>query len=118
MATCPQCDQTRYQVKDGFTRAGSQRLRCRACGKRYTPNAKPQGYADELRAQALIYYVDGLNFRRIAHLLGIHHQTVINWVNAAADKLASTVPAPAQVETVELDEVYTFVTHKKTASTS
>ena len=79
MATCPQCHQTRYQVKDGFTRTGSQRMRCRACGKRYTPEAKAQGYAD---------------------------------------KLPSTAPTPAQAETVELDELYTFVRHKKTGSTS
>ena len=118
MSTCPQCHQTRYQVKDGFTRAGSQRMRCRACGKRYTPEAKAQGYADELRTQVLKMYVDGLNFRRIARLLGIHHQTVINWVNAAADKLPNTAPTPAQAETVELDELYTFVRHKKTGSTS
>lgn len=93
-------------------------MRCRVCGKRYTPDAKPQGYTDEVRTRALKCYVDGLNFRRIARLLGIHHQTVINWVNAAADKLPSTAPAPAQAETVELDELYTFVTHKKPASTS
>ncbi len=118
MSPCPHCHQSRYHVKDGFTRAGSQRLRCRACGHRYTPAPKPPGYSTEVRIQALKLYVDGLNFRRIARVLGVHHQTVINWVNAAADRLPDAPPTPAEVDTVELDELYTFVEHKKTVSTS
>lgn len=118
MQTCPKCQHTRYQVKDGFTGAGSQRLRCRACGHRYTPVAKPLGYDQDVRRQALKMYVDGLNFRRIGRLLGVHHQSVINWVNAAADRVPDAPPVPAQVETVEMDELYTFVKTKKTPSTS
>lgn len=112
------CQQTRYQVKDGLTGAGSQRRRCRACGKRYTANAKAHGYGPEVRAQAVKLYVDGMNFRRIARQLDVHHQSVINWVNVAADALPDAPPVPEQVETVELDELYTFVGRKKTASTS
>jgi predicted Zn finger-like uncharacterized protein len=118
MFTCPQCHQTQYQIKDGLTSAGSQRVRCRACGHRYTPAPKPHGYTDEIRTQALKLYVDGLNFRRIARILGVHHQSVINWVNAAADTLPEPAPAPSDVTTVELDELYTFVGNKKSASTS
>lgn len=110
--------QTRDQVKDGLTGAGSQRVRCRACGKRYTPTPKPTGYATDLRTQALKMYVDGLNFRRIARLLGVHHQTVINWVNAAAERIPDAPPSPPTAETVELDELYTFVGQKKSGSTS
>lgn len=118
MYTCPQCQQTRYQVKDGVTGAGSQRVRCRACGRRYTANPKPIGCANDLRSQALKMYVDGLNFRRIARLLGVHHQSVINWLNAAAARLPDTLPAPNDAEPVELDELYTFVAHKKSGATS
>ena len=118
MYTCPHCEQTRYQVRDGFTRAGRQRVRCRACGKRYTPACKPLGYAEAVRAQALKLYVDGVNFHRIARQLGVHHQTVINWVNAAADRVPDTAPVPEQVETVELDELFTFVCSKKNGPTS
>lgn len=118
MSTCPKCAQARYQVKDGFTSAGSQRRRCQACGARYTPTPKPAGYAPDLRTQALKMYVDGLNFRRIARLLGVHHQSVINWVNAAAEHVPDAPPQPATAETVELDELYTFVGQKKNGSTS
>jgi transposase len=118
MQTCPKCAQARYQVKDGFTSAGSQRMRCQACGYRYTPLPKPGGYALDLRTQALKLYVDGLNFRRIGRLLGVHHQTVINWVNAVAERVADAIPQPPGAETVELDELYTFVGQKKSGSTS
>ena len=118
MMTCPKCAQTRSQVKDGFTSAGSQRIRCQACGYRYTPTPKGTGYASDLRTQALKLYVDGLNFRRIARLLGVHHQTVINWVNAAADRVPDATPMPTTSDTVELDELYTFVGQKKTGSMS
>lgn len=118
MTTCPTCAQTRYQVKDGFTSAGSQRMRCQACGYRYTPTPKVAGYAPDLRAQALKMYVDGLNFRRIGRLLGVHHQTVINWVNTAAARVPDAAPSPSTAETVELDELYTFVGQKKSESMS
>jgi transposase-like protein len=118
MHICPKCQQARYHVKDGFTSAGSQRIRCRACGYRYTPATKPLGYAEDVRRQALKMYVDGLNFRRIARLLGVHHQSVINWVNAAAARVPDVPPVPSQVETVEMDELYTFVQTKKKTSTS
>lgn len=117
MSTCPKCAQPRYHVKDGFTSAGSQRMRCQACGYRYTPQPKPAGYTPDVRTQALKMYVDGLNFRRIGRLLGVHHQTVINWVNDAADRVPDAPPSPATAETVELDELYTFVGQKKNGST-
>jgi len=117
MYSCPTCAQTRYQTKAGLTGAGSQRVRCGACGKRYTAQPKRRGYDPALRTQALKLYVDGMNFRRIARHLDVHHQSVMNWINAAADHLPDMPPLPAAVDTVELDELYTFVGHTKTAST-
>jgi transposase-like protein len=62
-------------------------------------------------------YVDGGNFRRIARHLGVHHQSVINWVNDHVENLPET-PVPKEVEVVEMDELYTFIGQKKTESTS
>jgi transposase-like protein len=118
MNTCPHCHQSHLQVKDGLTSAGSQRYRCRLCNRRYTPNLKPRGYSDDLKVSAHRMYVDGLNFRRIARLLNVHHQTVINWVNAATESIPDTPPAPTTTETVELDELFTFIGEKTTLSMS
>lgn len=113
MNTCPSCSATRRQTKAGSTRCGSQRIRCSLCRRHYTPAPKAPGYAPALRKQALCLYADGLSFRRIARTLSVNHQTVINWVNAAADALP-TPARPTACEIVELDELHTFIGEKKT----
>ena len=63
-------------------------------------------------------YVDGMNFRRIARHLGVHHQTVINWINAHSATLPDAAPIPTEVTVIEQDELYTFIGDKKTTPTS
>jgi transposase-like protein len=119
MQTCPYCQSTVRQVKKGRTPSGSQRYRCRACGRTDTPAPVPQGYDAPTRQQALRLYADGINLRRIGRTLGVVHQTVANWVAAHADALPDQPPQPADpVETAELDELYTFVGDKKTSPMS
>ena len=120
MSTCPHCHSTEHQVKAGRNRSGSQRYLCKACGRRYTPKPKSQGYPEAMRRQAIQLYVDGLNFRRIARILGVCHRTVINWVNAYVEQLPESPPVPSDVplEVNELDELFTFVGKKRTKSTS
>lgn len=80
----------------------------------YRP-AKPHGYPPARRVQALKLDVDGMNVRRIARVLDVHHQTVINWRNPGTDRVSNPPPTPAPVDTVEVAAVYTFVGHTKTA---
>jgi transposase-like protein len=117
MNTCPHCQETRRQVKVGRTKAGSQRYQCQFCRRRYTPQAKEQGYPEAVRQQAIRLYVDGMNLRRIARHLGVVHQTVANWVAAQAASLPDTPPQPEEITVIEQDELYTFVEAKKTKST-
>jgi transposase-like protein len=116
MNICPKCAEKTRQSRSGFNRSGSQRYQCRDCGKKYTPSPKEKGHSQEIRTKAIRMYVDGLNFRRIGRLLNVHHQSVINWVNAYASSLPEA-PTPAEVDEVEMDELYTFVGEKKTEST-
>ena len=113
---CPSCGATSKQNKHGFTRSYSQRYRCQHCQKSYTPEQKARGYSKEIRKQALQMYIDGVNFRRIGRFLSIHHQTVINWVNAYAQKVPDA-PVPEEVDAVEMDELFTFIGSKKRKST-
>lgn len=120
---CPHCQRTDRQLKVGRNPSGSQRYVCFFCQRKYTPQPKPQGYAVALRQQAIRWYVDGMNLRRIARHLGVVHQTVANWVAAYAATLPDQPPAPLHdrqhpLPVVELDELYTFETEKKTGSTS
>jgi len=114
---CPHCHQTDKQSKIGKTAAGSQRYLCTFCKRKYTPQPKRKGYPESLQQQALKMYVDGLNLRRIGRHLGVHHTTVLLWVKAHATGLPQP-PQPEEVDTAELDELYSFIGNKKTESTS
>ena len=87
------------------------------CKRKYTPEPKPRGYPPEVRQQAIRMYVDGLNLRRIGRQLGLHHRTVSLWVQTYAASLPDP-PVPEEVAAAELDELFTFIGDKKTASTS
>ena len=121
--TCPTCSETSKQHRAGKNPCGTARRECRHCGRTYTPQPKQPGYALEVRRQALKFYVDGLSFRRIARHLSVNPQTVANWIDAAAANLPAS-PSPKErrqeqtVETLELDELYTFVSQKKNRPTS
>ena len=62
-------------------------------------------------------YADGLSFRQIGRQLGVNHSSVMNWVRIHANQLPEA-PVPKDVDTVEMDELYTFIEKKKTGSTS
>jgi hypothetical protein len=49
--------------------------------------------------------------------LGVSPQSAANWIDAQAASLPET-PQPAENETVELDELFTFMGRKKTKPTS
>ena len=120
---CPSCGETTKQHRAGTNPSGTARRQCRHCGRTHTPQPKEHGYDAPLRRAALKMYVDGLNFRRIARHLSVNHQTVINWVNAAAANLPDPPPPLERrdekaAEVLELDELYTFVSQKKSKPTS
>jgi len=117
MNQCPYCQANEQRVKNGRNPSGSQRYKCRGCGRIYTLEPKPAGYDQATRDQAVRLYVEGMNLRRIARILGVNHQSVANWVNAYARRLPDA-PVPEAVQTAELDELFTFVGSKKTAPTS
>src|SRR3712207_8029573 len=39
-------------------------------------------YPDETKREAVRLYLEGTNFRRIGRILGVNHQSVVNWVNS------------------------------------
>jgi transposase-like protein len=116
MMKCPYCQKTTRQNKAGKTEAGSQRYRCMHCNRKYTPERKSQGYPESLRKRAVEMYVDGMNLRKIARHLKVHHRTVALWVADRAEALPNA-PMPNEVREAELDELFTFIGDKKTEST-
>ena len=118
MIQCPHCSSSERQTKSGHTRTGSQRYRCKECQRIYTPEPKPLGYPDETKREAVRLYLEGTNFRRIGRVLGVNHQSVVNWVNAYHASLPAAGQSVAAPETLEMDELFTFVGSKKGRLTS
>src|SRR6476659_11349803 len=101
---CPSCQQPTAVYKCGFNKTGSQRWRCRRCQRYFTPLRKPMGHAPALREAALRLYLEGTSLRAIGRLLHVNHQSVANWVAAAARQLPSRVADSTPTDTVETDE--------------
>lgn len=110
---CPQCRQRDGVIKSGFNRGGSQRLRCERCARYFTPHRKPMGYDADLRAQAVRLHLEGMSFRGVGKVLGVNFQSVINWFNQAHEQLPHTVEDSSPTETVEMDELFTYVGKKR-----
>lgn len=86
------------------------------CQRKYTPDPKLKVYPLELRQQAVQMFVDGMNLRRNARHLNVNHHSVANWVKQHAEYLPIP-PVPEEVDTAELDEVFSFIEDKKSPST-
>ena len=85
---CPYCTQNHYVIKSGRNRALTQRYRCQSCQRYFTPEPKVAGYDLDLRRKAVQLYLEGASYRAIARVLGVHNQTVNNWISAYQTSLA------------------------------
>ena len=81
LPACPQCHQVGEIIKSGKNRSGSQRFRCCVCQLYFTPQPSVQQPNQAHKAEALVLAEQGLSYRRIASLLGVHHQTVSAWIS-------------------------------------
>ena len=58
-------------------------------------------------------YVNGMGFRAIERIKGVHHTSIINWVKQVGELLPD-VYEPDTIPLVgELDELETFIAQKK-----
>lgn len=118
MSQCPHCTSSEQRTKSGHTRTGSQRYRCKECQHIYRPEPKPLGYPEETKREAVRLYLEGTNFRRIRRILSVNNQSVVNWVNSYHAGLPAAEQSVAAPETLEMDELFTFVGSKKGKPTS
>jgi hypothetical protein len=63
-------------------------------------------------------YVNGMGFKAIERVKGVHHTSVINWVKQVGELLPNAYDSEIIPEVGELDELETFVGSKKTKSGS
>ena len=46
-----------------------------------------QGDAEEIKKECLLMYVNGMGFRAIERIKGVHHTSIINWVKQVGELL-------------------------------
>jgi transposase-like protein len=108
---CPKCSGEEY-CKDGMAK-GRQRFKCKKCSYRYTVEQKSDVKSSETKRLAFEMYLEGLGFRAIGRILKISYVTVFQWVK----KWGENIELPKRneaIEVVELDEMHTYVSQKKT----
>ncbi len=73
---CPRCQETEPVVRFGHTRAGSQRLRCQACLKTWTPRPKSRAVTTEKEQLIFAALGERLSQRAIARTLKVSRDTI------------------------------------------
>ena len=109
---CPECKSTHVN-KNGRKR-GKQNHICIDCGRQFIDSYEAQqGYSEEVKRECLTMYVNGMGFRAIERVKGVHHTSIINWVKQVGELLPNAY-GPETIPLVgELDQLETFVGSKK-----
>lgn len=64
---------------------------CVDCGRQFIDRYEsPQKYSDSVKHECLKMYVNGMGFRAIERVKGVHHTTLIYWVKQVAANLPDT----------------------------
>ncbi len=114
---CPECSSTHIR-KNGIQREKQNHI-CVDCGRQFLDKyAEHKGYSDEVRQECLKMYVNGMGFRAIERVKGVHHTTIIKWVKQVGELLPDAYNPNVIPQVCELDELETFVGLKKTKSGS
>ena len=110
---CKNCKTEKLQIKAGKTKAGSQRYKCKICGKYYITNAQERTYSEEVKKQAIKLYMEGNSGRAVGRILGIGKNMCLYWIRKYAKKIEPKKAPNARVKVIEMDELYSFVERKK-----
>ena len=109
---CPECNSSHIR-KNGIKK-GKQNHLCVDCGRQFIDKYEPQkGYSDDVKRICLRMYVNGMGFRAIQRVTGVHHTTIINWVKQVGSMLPDAYNPDKIPQVGELDELETFVGKKK-----
>ena len=115
---CPKCEGETH-VKAGFTPSGSQKYKCKSCGKIHNPKPRKNGYGEEKKTEAIRYYYEGNSGRSTGRFFKMSKANATRWLKekAAKEKNQPDESLPEKCDVEELDEVYHFIGLKKTKFT-
>lgn len=111
---CPECGSA--NISRNGKQKGKQNHICKDCRRQFIDDYALVGYSDEFKRECLKMYVNGMGFRGIERVKGVHHTTVITWVKQVGERLPDAYEPETIPRVGELDELETFVGSKKTKS--
>ena len=114
MQECPRCKSQQF-IKSGIVKE-RQRYKCKKCAYYYTVSQKSDTSNHSQRRLALTLYLEGLGFRSIGRILGFSHVAVYNWIKSFGEQVEVLKQEEATI--VEIDEMHSYVGHKKTTAGS
>jgi insertion element IS1 protein InsB len=110
MHACPQCQSDRL-VNNGSV-AGQPKKLCKRCGFQFT-HTTPRGKPLTTKINAVLLYLSGISMHRIAFLLRVSAQSVLNWIRTFA-KAHEEKPEPAgKTIVLQLDELWHDLKRKR-----
>jgi len=109
---CPECKLA--HINNNVSKKSKQNYILVDCGRQFIYCYQTHhSYAQEVKYECLKMYVNGMGFRAIERVKGVHHTTIINWVKQVGKLLPSAHDPETIPEVGELDELQTFVGSKK-----
>ncbi len=106
---CPKCHSKGY-TKDGIV-GNRQRYKCKDCLYRYTVDQR--GFSANIKRQALVLYLQGLDFRSIARVLHCSHVTVYKWTKSHG-KGVEEIRSETGIKQVTGYQLINYIAEKKT----
>jgi insertion element IS1 protein InsB len=110
MQVCPQCQSDRL-VNNGSA-AGKPKKLCRPCGYQFT-RTTPRGKPLAMKVHAVLLYLSGLSMHRIACLLRVSAQSVLNWLRTLAQEHDEKPEPTSRAIILELDEMWHDLKRKR-----
>ncbi len=108
-----ECNST--DIRKNGKQTGKQNYLCKTGRWQFVETDDPPfGYTDEFKRECLKMYVNGIGFRGIERVKGVHPTTVIPWVKPIGEWLPDTDDPDVPPDVGELDALETFVGSKKT----
>jgi len=119
---CKHCG-SKSAVKNGKTKNGKQRYKCKDCGKVFRPGDERVKYSFEQKLRVLKWYLDGAGIRSISRNEGVSTPLIIKWLRGFSKILRQklneiNIPEDAKkIQILELDEMFSFCKKKLQKST-
>jgi transposase-like protein len=110
MQVCPQCQSD--QLVNNGSAAGKPQKQCQQCGYQFT-RTTPRGKPLTTKINAVLLYLSGISMNRIAFLLRVSAQAVLNWIRTFAQKYQEKPEPTGRSIILELDEMWHYVKKKR-----